>query len=249
MCRNAKIGDQYLVTVKDLELCGRFGQETKYLSLCQADCRINDATKIVGPDRKTIEFIIVQSQITTKARDKKLLDFYHFNQFKIQRVINTGTFGFCYEAISKDNQQVVIKIIKPKPEAFVAFKNENRKVLNTLSHKNIVIKFLDLGEKESINLYVIMEYIHGYSLHHILHNQKNHLEISIKLKYINDIMLGIEYLHKNLIYHMDLKPNNIMVNETSNSCKIIDFGSCIIKGKPKYLIAHDQVNSLQDFVI
>lgn len=42
--------------------------------------------------------------------------------------------------------------------------------------------------------------------------------------YITQILQGLEYLHGRHIIHLDLKPENIIVS-TTNSVKIIDFGS------------------------
>lgn len=44
------------------------------------------------------------------------------------------------------------------------------------------------------------------------------------LKFIKQIMYGINYLHKNKICHLDIKPENIIVNTKTKQYKIIDFG-------------------------
>ena len=44
------------------------------------------------------------------------------------------------------------------------------------------------------------------------------------LKFIKHIMLGLKYLHQNKIAHLDIKPENIMINTNLNQYRIIDFG-------------------------
>lgn len=46
----------------------------------------------------------------------------------------------------------------------------------------------------------------------------------IKFNYLEQIALGLEYIHSNNILHLDLKLDNIVVND-NHQIKIIDFGS------------------------
>ena len=44
------------------------------------------------------------------------------------------------------------------------------------------------------------------------------------LKFISNICYGLRYLHDNKICHLDIKPENIVVNTSTKKFKIIDFG-------------------------
>lgn len=44
--------------------------------------------------------------------------------------------------------------------------------------------------------------------------------------YISEIILIVEYLHKNGIVHRDLKPENLMVTDKRH-LKVIDFGTAM----------------------
>ena len=44
------------------------------------------------------------------------------------------------------------------------------------------------------------------------------------LRFINKILIGIMYLHDKKICHLDIKPENIIVNTTFKKYKLIDFG-------------------------
>lgn len=52
------------------------------------------------------------------------------------------------------------------------------------------------------------------------------------IKYMKQISEGVEYIHKQGIVHLDLKPENIMcVNKTGTRIKLIDFGLARRLGK------------------
>lgn len=86
-----------------------------------------------------------------------------------------------------------------------------------------------------------MEFVDGKSLHHIIHNEEN-LPAHVILKYSQQIISAIQTLHSKKIYHMDLKPNNIVLEKNSDQCKIIDFGSSILSIEDKKFHTMNQVN-------
>jgi serine/threonine protein kinase len=46
------------------------------------------------------------------------------------------------------------------------------------------------------------------------------------LKFTKYILEGLQFLHKNKLCHLDIKPENIIVNTSNNTYKIVDFGFC-----------------------
>ncbi len=53
--------------------------------------------------------------------------------------------------------------------------------------------------------------------------QKNFTEEDA-LKYFTMILLSLDYLHNKNIFHWDLKPQNIFVDELANGMKILQIG-------------------------
>ena len=49
------------------------------------------------------------------------------------------------------------------------------------------------------------------------------------LKFAVKIMHGLNFLHEKQLCHLDIKPENIMVNTANKTFKIIDFGFCSIE--------------------
>ncbi len=74
-------------------------------------------------------------------------------------------------------------------------------------------------EKE---LYLIMEYARGGELFDYIVSHKRVREKDAA-KLLQQILSGIEYLHKLGICHRDLKPENLLMDDYNN-IKIVDFG-------------------------
>lgn len=55
------------------------------------------------------------------------------------------------------------------------------------------------------------------------HNQAKFLNLTTKLSILSGIVNGIRFLDSNNIVHMDLNPNNILINNDLLP-KIIDYG-------------------------
>lgn len=71
-------------------------------------------------------------------------------------------------------------------------------------------------------LYLIMEYCSGGELfQHIVKNRRLQEEESCLI--FNQILSGVEYIHKLGVVHRDLKPENLLLDH-NNNIKIVDFG-------------------------
>ena len=93
-------------------------------------------------------------------------------------------------------------------------------ILKTVRHPNI-IQLYEIIET-SKQLYLIMEYANGGELfdYIVSHQRVNEPEAC---KFFQQILSGVEYLHKLNIVHRDLKPENLLLDSQKN-IKIVDFG-------------------------
>jgi 5'-AMP-activated protein kinase, catalytic alpha subunit len=87
-------------------------------------------------------------------------------------------------------------------------------------HPN-VIQLYEIIETNR-QLFLIMEYASGGELFDFIVKKKR-LDEKQACKFFQQILSGIEYLHKNRICHRDLKPENLLLDE-NNNIKIVDFG-------------------------
>ena len=101
------------------------------------------------------------------------------------------------------------------------FKKEARR-LRSLSNPHIV-KVYDLFE-ENGTAYYVMDYVDGENLSARLKRTNAPLAESEVRNYLNQILDGLEAIHNEGMFHLDIKPANIMV-DSHNVVKLIDFGA------------------------
>ena len=100
------------------------------------------------------------------------------------------------------------------------FKKEALRLSN-LNHPNLV-KVHEFFE-ENGTAYYVMDYIDGESLRTKL-NREGVLSESLVLKYLQQLLPALEIAHKQSIWHLDIKPENIMVDRHDHAY-LIDFGA------------------------
>lgn len=90
-----------------------------------------------------------------------------------------------------------------------------------------VAKAIEANRKQNY-VYLVSEYIEGISLYQwMADNPKPTLE-SVR-NIIEQVVKGVQAFHRQEMIHQDLRPNNIMIDNTG-TVKIIDFGSTHIAG-------------------
>lgn len=93
-----------------------------------------------------------------------------------------------------------------------------------------LVKSIPPPEERSC-LYHLMEYVPGQTL--AQWQREKHGKLPQNLEAINDmlgqVVRGLIALHRKQIFHQDLKPDNIMVDD-QGVVKIIDYGSCYVAG-------------------
>lgn len=120
-------------------------------------------------------------------------------------------------------EKVAIKILEKSKivdAADVERVNREIKVLKKLRHPN-VIQLYEIIET-SRQLYLVMEYCSGGELFdYIVANTR--LKEFEACRFFQQLISGLEYLHRLGIVHRDLKPENLLLDEKLN-IKIVDFG-------------------------
>ena len=163
-------------------------------------------------------------------------------RYLLQKRLGRGAMGLVYLA-SDENlraRRVGVKIIRPdilsdkemqEGEAIARFEREARTAAS-IRHPNVV-DVTDFGKTPEGVFYLVMEYVQGETLHHLLRRQGT-LSPQLALRLLRQIAAGVEAAHDEGILHRDLKPANIFImqnrkkpgsdNVSEGFVKVGDFG-------------------------
>ena len=94
-------------------------------------------------------------------------------------------------------------------------------ILKKLKHPNIVQLYSVIEDEKQI--FLIMEYIKGKELFQYILDKKK-LSEEESCMFFQQMISGIEYLHKLKIAHRDIKSENMIIEQKTKNLKIIDFG-------------------------
>ena len=167
-----------------------------------------------------------------KDDDKKQIKYLGFKAdlkigpFKIMNEVGAGHFGSVFSCIHEETKEkVAIKQIKKSQ-----LNNENILASEINIHKNLIhpniCRMYCVIENESY-LFLINEFCSGGDILQKIIDDEKPFDEQKSCKIFQQIICGLEYLHKNFICHRDIKPENILIsNEDDNNIniKITDFG-------------------------
>ena len=167
-------------------------------------------------------------------------------KYRIERVLGQGGFGITYRAVQTSlnryvavkelfiggsgqaiNDRIGNKVVVTNAANQQSFNQQREKFkkeamrLANLNHPNLV-KVHEFFE-ENGTVYYVMDYIDGETLQSKL-NREGRLAESLVLKYIRQLLPALEVAHKKSIWHLDIKPLNIMVDRYGH-VYLIDFGA------------------------
>ena len=153
-----------------------------------------------------------------------------FDGYEILREIYISSRSHVFLARDVDTSETVV-IKTPSTELRSDAKYLERFMLEEWIAKRVnnpnVAKAIEPKRKRNF-LYLVTEYIDGISLNQwMIDNPKPKLEQVRGI--VEQIAKGLQAFHRQEMIHQDLRPNNIMIDDT-NTVKIIDFGSTFIAG-------------------
>ncbi len=149
------------------------------------------------------------------------------NRYQLQRLIAAGGMASIYVGMdTRLDRQVAVKIMHPhlaNDEEFVNRFIREAKAAAALSHPNIVaIQDQGWNEGGSPAVFIVMEYIDGFTLRELLHD-RGPLSSDDLLRYMIPIVSALATAHKSGIVHRDIKPENILISKDGR-IKLADFG-------------------------
>lgn len=189
---------------------------------------MEDLTQLL--DSKNLEMIKSETMELYPSETNCLDEINHMligDKYKILDSIGKGGMGsvFLCENLFLKNNWAVKKIRIDDFE----FEDSEVQVLKKLHHENIpqIVDYYYIDN----NLYIVQSYIKGYSMLDYIGTYGINEEL-VK-KWMLQLGSVLDYLHSfapSPVYHLDIKPENIIVTPNENIV-LVDFGSSIIKNK------------------
>uniref|UniRef100_A0A8C2Y7C9 non-specific serine/threonine protein kinase n=1 Tax=Coturnix japonica TaxID=93934 RepID=A0A8C2Y7C9_COTJA len=173
-------------------------------------------------------FLAAWLSAAAAAPRERIRDFQHTKRvgnYLIGRKLGEGSFAKVREGLHVlTGEKVAVKVIdkkRAKKDTYVT-KNLRREgqIQQMIRHPNIA-QLLDILETEN-SYYLVMELCPGGNLMHKIYEKKR-LEEHEARKYIRQLILAVEHLHRAGVVHRDLKIENLLLDE-DNNIKLIDFG-------------------------
>ncbi|XP_008062731.1 serine/threonine-protein kinase greatwall isoform X1 [Carlito syrichta] len=143
-------------------------------------------------------------------------------EFTIVKPISRGAFGKVYLG-QKGGKLYAVKVVK---KADMINKNMTHQVQaerDALAlSKSPFIVHLYYSLQSASNVYLVMEYLIGGDVKSLLHIY-GYFDEEMAVKYISEVALALDYLHRHRIIHRDLKPDNMLISNEGH-IKLTDFG-------------------------
>ena len=159
--------------------------------------------------------------IEVQTYDKIKITIDDFEQLKL---LGTGSFGRVILVRLKSTNALYAMKILSKNQIKQKHQEEHTKTERDLMVKinSPFVVNIKFAFQDDVRLYIVSDFMQGGDMFYHLHVKKVFPEEMVKF-YIIEIVLALEFLHKNNMIYRDLKPENILMSADGH-IKISDFG-------------------------
>jgi serine/threonine-protein kinase len=190
-------------------------------------CQPNEAQKLSPRTTVRLDSCVVRSSgcIFDEKLDEDLIG-TRLDHFEIRSLLGRGGMGSVYLAWHERLHRLcAVKVITPDliqsdERRLEMFLTEARSAAR-LSHPNIVTVH-SLGEDRGY-YFIEMEYVAGSSLGRTVQKQ-GPLDPQTATRMVAQVAAGLCNAHAHGVVHSDVKPDNVMVRESTMEAKLTDFG-------------------------
>jgi serine/threonine protein kinase len=159
------------------------------------------------------------------------------NKYFFDTCIGHGIYGNVWLAHDTENNIYAIKHQNIKNNELSKIAKCELNLLKLVQNNNNYVKFIDFIESNN-NLYLIMDYYKINLRKFIEINKFINLEQKLFLikRWIYQLLQGIQYLNSLEYAHLDIKPDNLLIDNEFN-IKICDMGLCC---KPQDILPYQE---------
>ncbi|KAL0984429.1 hypothetical protein UPYG_G00141370 [Umbra pygmaea] len=161
------------------------------------------------------------------------------DHYNVHEKLGVGKFSTVFRLSHKESGQVFAgKFYRARSSREKVLARKEIELMNCLHHPKLV-ECLGAYDTRS-EIVMLLEYIAGGELFtRIVDDNFEHTEPN-SARYMQQLLEGMQYVHRQNIVHLDLKPENIVCVDNTGTCiKIIDFGlAAKIEAGVKHRVLH-----------
>lgn len=152
-------------------------------------------------------------------------DSFLAGRFVVQKRLGHGSFGVVYKVFDTFGDVVrVLKLITRDRLSIYERLRREYKILAKLPDHPHVVKVIWADRLPDETPYMVFDYVDGIDVRDLIDAQALSLEDAVALA--GQVALGLQHLHKNDVYHQDIKPSNLLW--TDSGVRILDFNVAVL---------------------
>lgn len=189
-----------------------------------ASVALHELNSVVAPDMTEVQTLISSLRKTLSSpQDFNSLprDYVLANRFIIhERLGKPGGFGVVYKVYDTigDIERVLKLITRDPYSVYERLRQEYVTLLHLPKHRHVVeVVWADRLPDDTP--YIVFEYIQGWDVEKLRNDQALSMEDAVTIA--RQAAEGLAHLHRNNVYHLDIKPSNLLWTE--RGVRIIDF--------------------------
>lgn len=163
----------------------------------------------------------VPEDLTSLQRDDVLAD-----RFRVQEKLGSGGFGVVYKVFDSfgDVVRVIKMITRDRRSVYERLRREYKTLTQLPEHPHVVkVVWADRFSDKKQTPYIVFEYVEGLDVSDLIDAEALSLNDAVQI--IMQSAKGLDHLHKNGVYHQDMKPSNLLW--TDKGVRIIDFNVAV----------------------
>ena len=149
-----------------------------------------------------------------------------YSDFEHLKLLGRGSFGEVLLVRLKANKKLYAMKILDKNML-----KQRKQQIHTKTERDLMVKIncpfivnIKSAFQDEFKLYIVSEFLQGGDLFFHLHEKKNTVFPEEKAKfYVMELVIALDFLHKNNMVYRDLKPENILL-DSQGHIKLTDFG-------------------------
>jgi serine/threonine protein kinase len=170
-----------------------------------------------------IPFYALPSRMTSTDPPTENLEGQSIGPWRIQSLLAVGGMGRVYKAQAPGGEAVALKLIKPDLARDLIFRkrfDREARIAERVKHPHLV-PVLDAGEHGGVP-YLAQQFIGGGTLADKI-EKDGPLDLPTLVRVCREVAGGLDALHEHALFHRDVKPANILLDE-GGVAYLTDFG-------------------------